>query len=333
MKVFNYLTNKKGIKETYDIYTEVRNLKAFAIANYKSSWEDALDEAFFHILSNYDSSKGDLSHYASKIVRTILLNKNKKEVANDEQTKIGLDLKAAEEYKSSSLELIFEDEKSEDIKKCIEDMVELYTKDLKFFVTENSKDRKQKYSKLFKKYSCEVIEESKKYLKDKYHNKAKDFVEMSKNTGIRNFGEDRYLKSIDSMVEYVGELNDIVMIRRRQGSHVKKVFKINIGEKINLLYNLLYKDDGYLTFNMEDSKVYLTLSGRFVNSVEELKNCLESELVGSLLSRTCLKVFHYDKGNELLLSSTKDIQYSVVLSIFGKNITIIFDRVVVKEVV
>lgn len=332
MKLFRYLSSTKDIKETYKIYKVVRDLKPYAISKYKSSWEDALDEAFFHILENYDSEKGDLEHYATRIVGTILLNKDKKEVANDEQTKLGLDLKVASEYKSSTLELIFEDEKSQDIKECIQDMSKLFANDLKFFISNNAKDRCMNYSKLFEKYSVKVISESKKYLVDTYFEDVKNFIEAGKGSSIRNFPGDRYLKSLDEGVEYIGELNDIVIIKRKQGSHMKNAYRVYIPDLLDMFHKLFYDDDGILTIDFENTKIFLTLSGRFVDSVEKLNECLERELVGSLLSRTSLKVFHYEKGNELLLSGTKDIQFSIILNIFGKNVSVDFNKAVVKEV-
>lgn len=328
--MFKYVSTKSP-KELYDIFKEVQGLKAFAKSRYGNNYEDALDASYEHIVKNYDSSKGELKNYTTKVVGTILLNSNKKESANDEQTQISLDLKTAEEYSITNgvEEAIY---KSNSVDSCITDMASYFVHDYKFFSTENSKHRKMNYSSLIDKYTSDSIFGAMRYLKDTYSSDIERLINFSKDASIRNFKEDRYLKSIDTSLVYIGCLNDIVLINRKQGSHVKKLFLINIQDMVNLIISLFYTNNEYGKIVVEGIPIYLTLSGQLVNSIDELKFYLEKELVGSLLSRSSLKVVNYDRGVKLLLSSTKDTQGVLYLPVFGKNIGISFERVVVKEV-
>lgn len=331
MKLFKYLSSK-SIKETYDIYKAVAELKSHAISKYRNNWEDALDAAFFHIIENYDSSKGELKHYATKVVGTIFLSNNKKEVANDEQTMIGLDTMTAKEYINSPEEYFEEDIKSSNIDECVHEMVHLFVRDFKFFTSSDSKHRKMNYSDLFKKYSLDSISKAREYLLENYQDDVGRFVTLSKSTNIRSFDENRYLKSIDNSIEYVDSLNGIVIIKRKQGSHIKKIYKVDLELLIDRVLDLFYSSNDCGKIMIEDIPIYLSLAGKIMNSVEDLKNSLESELVGSLLSRTSLKVLSYERGKEVLFSSTKDTQCDVILPLFGKNMPINFERIVIKEV-
>lgn len=332
MRLFKYLSSKSP-KELYDIFKIVQSLKPYAKSKYGNNFEDALDASYEHIIKNYDSSKGELRNYAIKVVGTIWLNSNKKELASDEQTRISLDVKTAKDFVNSSTEeRMEEDLKSNNVNSCINDMVGFFVKDFKFFITTNSKYKKMDYSELRDKYTSESILSAMRYLNKTYSEEIGKFVAYSKQSSIRNFDENRYKKSIDTSLEYKGNLNDIILVKRKQGSHIKKVYKVSIEDTINKIMELFYSDTNYGMIIVANIPVFLTLSGKIVDNVGDLKYSLEKELVGSLLSRTSLKVLHYDRGNEILLSSTKDTQCDVVLPLFGKNVSINFERVVVKEV-
>lgn len=332
MKLFKYL-GKVSSKDCYSIFEVVQSLEPYAKVKYKSRYEDALDASYEHIIKNYDSTKGDLQNYATKVVGTIWLNSNKKEIADDEQTQYNLDSKAADGYSDYSVEGIVEEGlKSKDMDNCIKEMVKFFVKDFKLFTTLNIKLRKMDYSEFQDNYSTETILGAIRYLLDNYADDIEKFLEFSKSASIRNFDEDRYLRSIDPSLEYRGMLNDILILSRRQGSHVKKIYRVSVKDTVNSLIKLFYSDTNYGKMLIEGIPVYMTLSGKIVNTEEELRFFLEKELVGSLLSRTSLKVLLYEKGEEIFLSSTKDEQSDVVLPLFDKNVSIHFDRVVIKEV-
>lgn len=332
MRLFKYLSAKSP-KELYDIFKEVQSLKPYAKSKYGNNYEDALDVSYEHIIKNYDSTKGELRNYAIKVVGTIWLSSSKKEVASDDQTKISLDIQTAENFVNSPIEeKLEEDLKSWNTDSCISDMASFFVKDFKFFETENSKYKKLDYTELRDKYSSESVLGAMRYLSKEYAKEIKKFIAYSKESSIRNFNEDRYLKSIDSSLTYKGTLNGIVLLRRKQGSHIKKVYKVSICDTVSMLLKLFYTTTDYGKIVVADVTMYLSLSGQVIDNDYDLKYSLEKELVGSLLSRSSLKVLNYDRGNEILFSSTKDTQCDVVLPLFDKHINISFERVVIKEV-
>lgn len=330
MKVFKYLFNKKGVAETYEIYKAVRALTPYAKSKYKGQWEDALDESFFHILENFDSSKGELEHYATRVVGTIFLNKNSKEVSNTEQTDICMDLQSAKEY---TLVGKRDEVLDTDFNSCLRDMVSVLVKDFRFFASLSNKDRKCDYGKLFSKYSLGTIKEVQDYLTEKYKDEVSRILGYAKSVSIRDFNEDRYLSSVDEGLEYLESLNGIALIIRKKGYHTKKVFKIDIGEVLDNIIGLFYKDSSnYGLATIEGNPVYVSLSGNIVSTESELRDCIERELIGTLVSRTTLKVVHYGRGDIILFSSTKDTQCDVILPMFGKDYVVSFERIAVKEV-
>lgn len=333
MKYFKYLFSK-STKELYDVFKEVQGLHGYARAKYgEEKVEDVLDASYEHIIKNFDPSKGELRNYAMKVVGTIHLGINKKESASDEQTKITLDIKTAQDYINSPMEDVLESSsKSDSVDRCINDMVSFFVQDFKFFATSNSKYRKMDYSELIDKYTSESILSAMRYLSNTYASEIEKFITFSKESSIRNFSKDRYLKSLDTSLEYKGVLNGIILLKRKQGSHIKKVYKVSVNKVINMLLDLFYSNTDYGKIVVSDIPVYLSLSGKILDSVDDLRYSLEKELVGSLLSRTSLKVLHYERGNEILLSSTQDTQSDVTLPIFNKNVSIGFERVAVKEV-
>lgn len=331
MKLFKYLDDKKSLAETYRIYKAVQDLKPYAISKYKSWWEDALDEAFFHILENYDSSKGDLENYATRVVGTIFLNRTRKEVASNETTLLTLDLQEADNFDVPE-EVSHDDNKSSDLSQCIFDTIPYFVKDFKFFVSSNTKDRRLNYSKLVNKYTYYTINSAKEFLLGKYSDDILRLVQISKSIPLKSFSDDRYLKSTDSGLTYKGSLNGIAIVERCKGSHSKKIYRLDIKNLKDLLVDLFYDVDGCGRVSVEGIDVYVSISGNIVVGKDSLMSTLESELVGSVLSRTSLKVVNYLKGDELLLSSTRDNQGDISIPMFGKDIIVGFDRVVSKEV-
>ena len=127
MKYFKYLFSK-STKELYDVFKEVQGLHGYARAKYgEEKVEDVLDASYEHIIKNFDPSKGELRNYAMKVVGTIHLGINKKESASDEQTKITLDIKTAQDYINSPMEDVLESSsKSDSVDRCINDMVSFF---------------------------------------------------------------------------------------------------------------------------------------------------------------------------------------------------------------
>lgn len=317
-----------------NIYTTVRGLENYAKSIYKGLWEDALDEAFFHIIRHYNSDFGaDLEHYATKVIRTIKLNKYSKEIEHDTALTTALDKKSIEDSNGSPLEILLEKEeeilKSE--KDCREYLTPYFIHDYKFFKSRKSEDRKLSYKDLFKKFTAETISNTMFYLVNTYQEGMERMLQLCRSCHFRKFPADRYLKSMDTVVEYLGELNGIVMYHQMATKQFKYFYYLNIEELINNLVDVFYCDSSH-SLVVEGLEVYCDLSGTLVIGIEELKDCLESELVGAILARVSrLKVVKYEKGKSILLTSPKKDDRDIIFEIFQRNVTIHLRRVVAKK--
>lgn len=317
----------------YKIYIVVQGLKAYAISIYKDYWEDALDEAFFHIIENYDPTKGDLEHYAIIVVKTILLNRNKKEVADDDVIQSSADTRTTDDSGTTLFDMVVgKDTDSVDVEKCIIEMAPYFVKDFKFFKTDSPRDRRLSYTTLFEKYSLDCISTAKSYLLREYTDSVEDFYSFAKTGSMHSFSKDRYKKSLNTSVEFVEKINDIIVIKKKENSHIKRVFSFSIEDALETILDLFYSDDSKAILSIAGVTMYSTMAGKIVDSREELMKSLEYELIGSLLSRTSLKLFKYDEGEILYFSSIKDEQRDVCIEIFGKSVFFPFNRLVVKEV-
>lgn len=157
-------------------------------------------------------------------------------------------------------------------------------------------------------------------------------MNFAKHSTLKSFDGTRYLSSPDKGLEYKGCLNDIVMVKRSKGSHTKRLYRLAIDDVIDSLMYLFYCDEEYGKLVIEGIVVYTSIAGCIIVGEDNLKEQLENEIVGSILSRTSLRVVNYIKGKEILFSSTQDHQHNVVLPMFGKDVSIGFERLVCKEV-
>lgn len=331
MKVFKYLSSTRSIQDTYEIYKVVRSLERYARTIHGDRWDDALDDAFFHTLKNFDKSKGDLENYVIKIVKTIRLNKDSEE-ANDEKTMLSLDKKAAKNYSSDdTFELIFSDDKSSDIKSCLNDLIRLYIKDYKFFVSGNMKDKTVSYRDFLNKYSATIIESSRKFIDDNYKEDFKKFIKQDRGSILRSFNDDRLYKSIDDSIEYIDRIKSVVLIRKRKSTRTKDVYRVDLRNTVSYVFDLVY-NHGRGSFNFGGVMVYVSLSGKVTDNAEELKSFIERDLVGTVVTRLNVKIFKYAVGEELFFTCSKEIPESLIVNIMGRNIAVDLERVVIKEV-
>lgn len=331
MNLFKYLDSGKSYEEVYDIYSKVRSNEAYARKIYGGNWEDALDAAFFHVLDKYDSSVGDLDNYITVVVKTILLNKDKKEYANDEKAKKGLDSKEYIEYKGNEIDLIFEDDRADSVRYCVKDMLEMFIEDYKFFKTGKSRDRKNNYGGIFSKYSYDVISDSKDYLVTNYLEEVYEFMKYSRQPSVRLLSCDRYNKSLDSNLVYKSEINGTVIIKRRKGSHYKNLYRVDLSSMLGVVVNLLYGRGSLGRLDIEGVTVYISLTGKIVFSLDTLKKLLEEEIIGVILTNSYFKIVNHTVGDNILLSGTKDSLSDIVIPVFDRHIPVFYSTVVFKE--
>lgn len=333
MNFFKYNTSfvNKTSADLVEIYDVVRGLEKYAKTIYKGRWEDALDIAFFHIIQNYDPSKGELENYATKVVSGVSLNQFRKEYPYEFISDL-------EDEKTGTIEGITItdrlDERNQrvDIENCIDYMIPFFIKDFKFFRNMETSQRKEKYSELFKKFNFSSISAATQYLRDNYMEDVEKFYELKKTCGGKRFSSDKLNKRKDTSMEYLGELNDTLIYRRKaSGNSDRYFYKIDIKHLIENFLDKFYSQGGTAYVKIRDTIAYCTMRGEIVFSVEELMSAIERDLVGTTLSRTNLRVVHYDVGNKIILISTTPLEYNLNISVFKDEIWVEFESMPSKE--
>ena len=326
------------------VFTTVSKYKPLAISKYGSNWKDALDATLFHVLSHYDLAKGSLESYVCSIVSTIHLNRFSKEFnmgIDPDSEETLFDVKADEyaiqksEETNPLSELLAKEEDEEyaqNLSSCVHYLLPYFLKDYELFKTRDASNRKLNYSGLFTKYSAQVIADAVDVLASDYE-AAKYLKVVSKGCHARNFGTDRYKKSIDKSLEYITRIGDIVKCKAHGVVRQKYIYLLDIQDILNSLSIMFYSEEGIAVRKIYDTDVYCSVSGQLILDKKELYKTLEREIIGSLLaSRTNLKVLHYDVGKELLLTSTNFEEAPIVLQLFQTGIYIPMVRLVMGAV-
>lgn len=338
MNYFKYV-KKFDVGRSLQIYRVVQNLKGYAITIYKNLWEDALDQAFFHILSNYDEeSGGDLEHYATKVVGTILLGKYAHEIEHDIALDDGMNKKSTEDTSANPLNIIMENEdfiQIQDYEKCKRYLFPLFVQDYKFFMTLRQEYRKCSYTGIFDMFSCEVILKTIKYFSGKYGKAILKLDKLRKTCRYRSFASDRYQKSMDPNIEYRGMLNGTLLYKVVSKRGSKFFYMMDTKKVIDDIVSSFYSDPkSEAHVIIENSDVYCTLSGRLVIGVDALREALENEIIGSLLAKlSTFRVIRYDRGVNLLMSATKETDVVFPIEIFGYTYYMDFRRVPSKRLI
>lgn len=331
MNYFNYAKSYSGYK-AMRVYQEVQKLKGYAISIYNGAWEEALDMSFFHILDNYDEESGnDLSHYAIRVVGTILLGKYKHEIEHETSLETTLTKKAVSEDSSNPANIVVkEDEVSIDVQTCIRYLLPMFIQDYKFFKSKKPEDRKLTYNGLFSMFSYDAIVEAMNTMISLYGDDMEYLYDLKRNSHYRSFTDDRYKSSMDTAIEYTCTFKNIVIYKKLQNKATNRLFYVfNIEKTINNLIRQIYTEKGVR--HLGDMSVYCTLSGNLVTSKEELRANLERELIGAVLSRfNFFRVACYEKGKSMVLTSSKKQNHSFFLNIFGEEVEVYISEVVSK---
>lgn len=337
MNYFKYVKSF-DVNRVLRIYHEVRKLKGYAMTIYKNLWEDALDKSFFHILDNFDEeSGGDLEHYATKVVGTILLNKYHHEIEHDITLENAMDQKSLNETSNNPLNVLLkgeEEKRVEDLRVCIDYLTPMFVKDYKFFLTSRSEFRKCEYTGLFEKFSADVIKRTMQYFSEKYGEAMTELDEFKKTCRYRCFPSDRYKDSLDENIEYEGMFNGTVLYSTQIKKYSRIFYKLDISELLDYVIDSFFLPESNThKTKVEGKDVYCTLSGQIVLGVEELRETLENEIVGAILAKiSSLKVVNYNRGEDIILSSTRDINVGWNFDFFGEELVIEFKRVTAKKI-
>lgn len=335
MNYFEYV-KAFSMEDMFKIYEVVRGLKNYAMKIYKNMWEDALDQAYFHIISHYDESCGELENYATRIVGTILLGRYRKEIANDVALEMALNTKqCVDTYYSPVVSSIDEeDDYDGTFNECVEYLSYYFVLDYKFFKTLKKSDRVFDYTGIFKKFSSKTVLQAIDYLNENYGSSMDKLLETSKKCTIWKFKEDRYKESFDRSISYVGMINGILLYTRTKSAHNKLFYSFNIEENIRNILSILYPNKNCVNeISVGEHEAYCSLSGVLVVGIEELVKRLEIEIIGVLLTRKVnFNIIKYDKGKEVILSCVKDIDYDIKISCFGEDFSLVLKKVPAKRV-
>ena len=331
----DYFRYNKAINsyEAMQIFDVVQQLKGYAGKIYKGSWEDALDSSFFHILRNYNKdSGGELEHYATKVVNTILLGKYKDEITHEVSLETGMNkLSMDASYQNPMNILITDDvEVSADLESCIHYLLPSFIEDYKFFKSRKPEDRKLSYKGLFDMYSSGTIVQAMDYMVKNYGQAVEDLLAIKRKCHYRNFSKDRYKNSLDTSIEYDCMLNNVLLYKRVSGRSTKKFFFLNLRETITRLIEQFYTS-GERNKIMGDYTVYCSLSGNLIIGEDELYDTLEREIVGAILARSQnMKVAVYEHNENMIVTASRDLDEGFTLSIFDEDFPIVFKKIISK---
>lgn len=338
MEYFKYAMALDTVRAR-EIFAVVQGLEPFAKKKYKGKWEDAIDATFMHVLRNYDeNSGGNLEHYATSVMSKILLNSFKKETGSETQLLIESDKKAVQDEHLSNPEYILTeglDDRDDSLKDCIQYLIPRFLKDYEVWKKkqETDKSNHEDYTGIFKKYKPAVIKRALDYLVANYYDDAVYLSQLAKGRKMRRFSKDRYKNSLDLELEYQGTLNGIVLVHFKNQRLRRVVYSVDIQGFINKLVDSFYKENSVCCKNIAGNNVYVTLSGYIAFGLEELKEQLETEIVGAIFARSVkLHCLHYDFGSMLLVTSSREIETSVFFDMFGSQVMLDFKRLVLKRV-
>lgn len=333
MKYFLY-NKKRDSNLSLAIWEELNALKYYAISLYKGNWEDALNDSYMHLMENYDESKGELSHYAIRVVATIYMNKYIQEVKDDEILQTESDKESYSKYmESDELDTILDkDYISEDnIKNCEDFIIPMFVEDFLFFKSMNPKDKKLNYEFLHDVYPDIVIAKAFNNLMEKYGNSLSRLYELKKSCTYHDYSADRYKKSFDSAIEFECSINNVILYRKKtKYSATRKIHKVNIKRMVN---SVMYRLEDILSQKVGNLTVWCTLSGFISYDIEKIKAKIESELIGKILSGSInIKVLAYEKGSCIYLTSTQDLPEMMYHNILGRSFGVEIQKVVSKVV-
>lgn len=331
MMYFKYV-GKIDSQTSLEIFQKVRQYEPLAKKVYggnSANWESALDDAYFHILNHYDASKGPLEGYITKIVKTIHLNKYSRETNKEVESDVLLDISSdkyamSQDNYTNPCDLIVDKEeditRDSDVMNCVKYLLPYFLKDYEVFYSKGEVHRKFSYKGIFEKFSVNVLYKSVTELL-KYYEEAKRISTLAKSCHVRNFAPDRYKSSVDKTIIFICKIGDIVKCKMAGVKRKKYVYSLNLNDLLDKLIDMFYVDDGIAKVIICGIDVFCSLSGQFYYSIDELKNSLETEIIGTILAlRTNLKVIDYKKNDEILFSSTNEDEARIILSLFNTGV-------------
>ena len=174
--------------------------------------------------------------------------------------------------------------------------------------------------------------QSRDYLVKKYSKVAEEFLKFGDDLRFRVMSYEKIEANYYDSSEYKGIINDTVIIKRKAGSHSKKIYRLDVENMIDILVEEFYLKSGYGKISIEGIDVYMTLSGKVVDNLNALKRSLELELINIILTRSNLKVLYRVDSKAVFFVSSKEVVFNIAIEAFNKEFKIELKRLVAKEV-
>lgn len=322
----NYFNCAKLLKlnnpyRVWQIYNVVysNNMKAYALRIYGNNYKDALDNAYRHVLENFDASKGELDHYVISVIHKINLSANKHEVHHQELTDAKIDSDSYKLNNGDPLDEIISSESANvdaDVDSCIRYMLKYYIEDFKFFKSKKISERVYDYSDIYNKFSTSSLLTAFKIMSESYDAEIEELYILRKKLRFKPYSDDRYLESFDKEVEYKAFFKGIIIYRKLKPKAPKVVYEIDICDLLNRFKKMFYS--GLYNRNIGGVECYISLSGKIITDENILDDTIESELIGGILSRCQqMKVMKYNKGESILLTSGAQITRMTIMMLIG----------------
>lgn len=344
MELFRYLDKGQSLSDALDIYDMVYSprmmLRAQKEYGRKVDQLDVINDVFHQVYTRYSSKKGRVENFTNATLSTIDKSKYEFEVGNSESIERKMDkaqyvnsrlVGELPSIRKSNYEIINDPvEKSKDLGDCIGVIEEPFIHNLGYFLTGEGKPNHIMPVSILEEYELDTIVESVEYLKNRYGKSLQIFVEMEEQANMKAGNPDCVEIPEDNTVELQAMYSDCAIITREQGYHAKNMFKVNVERLMNIIWKTFYaQGKGYIKGRKE---YYLTLSGKIVGDEQSARDHVEVELIEALTGYTRYKVLDYKPTESIIFSTTKVIPRKVVLPIFGKELRIPLERIVVKEV-
>lgn len=324
MDYFSYARVTQSQEFLMEVYNVVSSLEGYAKAIYKGLYEEVLDKAFFHILDNFDPTKGQLENYATSVVGKILLNKYRKEVTHDLALDIALEEESVEKVNGELLSQFLsasEEKERSDVSSCIDMLVPYFIKDARFFVSLKSVNRTLSYSDVFEKYSTKTVKQAVDYLRDKYLKELENVYRYAKSISVKRYVKDRYKKSMEDTIVFRGEIGGIIIYEKIRGFHDKLFYSLDLKGNIARFMTKYYYSEIEGVHNyikVRGVEAFVSILGELIVGLPEIYDTLEAEMVGMLVSRfSSIKVIKYEKQNRILFSSANDLGSAIPIKAFG----------------
>lgn len=344
MELFRYLDKGQGLVDALEIYDMVYSQRMMIRAHKEYGGKvdplDVINDVFHQVYTRYSSKKGRVENFTNATLSTIDKSKYEYEVANSESIERKMDkaqygdsrlIGELPSIRRSNYEIINDPvEKSNDLGYCIPVIEELFMQNLSYFYNGESKPIKQIPQDILEEYELETIVEAVEYLKKKHGKELQTFLEMQKKATMRAGNPECVIVPEDETVNLRSIISDCILVTREQGYHTKNMFMVDIKKLMDIIWETFYRQDkGHIKGTKE---YFLTLSGMVVTDEQTARDHVEVELIEELIGYTRYKVLDYKPTKYIIFSTTKVIPRKVVLPIFGRNLGILLERVVVKEV-